>query len=312
MLEAFDLPLCAAGIFPDASPAELDLAAAWLAWGTYADDYYPQVFGRRHDLAGAKITNQRLSALMPLDLHGPVPTGPLEVSLADIWQRTAAGMSPEHRRAFKAAVDSMTDSWLWELANQAQNRIPDPVDYVEMRRRTFGSDLTMSLCRIGHDDRIPAEIYRSRPIQAMENAAADYACLLNDLFSYHKEIQYDGDFHNGVLVVQNFLACDKDQAVAVVNDLMTARMRQFEHVVGVDLPALINDFGLDKDVQQMLQRYAEELQNWMSGILVWHQGCHRYEASALPHRHPARPRRLSSPTGLGTSAFRLHRKVGAA
>ena len=42
----------------------------------------------------------------------------------------------------------MTESWLWELANQIQNRIPDPVDYVEMRRKTFGSDLTMSLSRL--------------------------------------------------------------------------------------------------------------------------------------------------------------------
>jgi germacradienol/geosmin synthase len=309
MLTAFDLPLCAAGISPDATPDQLDLASGWLAWGTYADDYYPVVFGPRRDLAGARGTTARLSSFMPIDLVMPTPATPLERSLADLWVRTAGPMTVSQREQFRYGVDTMTDSWLWELSNQAQNRIPDPVDYIEMRRRTFGSDLTMSLCRIGHNDRIPAELYRSRPIQAMENAAADYACLLNDLFSYHKEIQYDGDFHNGVLVVQNFLACDKDQAVAVVNELMTARMKEFEHVVAVDLPTLGNDFGVDDDVRHMLQRYAEELQNWMSGILVWHQGCHRYEASALPHRQPPRPRVLSSPTGLGTSAFRMHRKA---
>jgi germacradienol/geosmin synthase len=310
MLEAFDLPLCAAGIFPDATPEQLDLASAWLAWGTYADDYYPVVFGRTRDLAGAKVMNQKLSALMALDCQGPVPVGPLEVSLADVWRRTAAPMTVEQRKTFKAAVDSMTESWLWELANQAQNRIPDPVDYVEMRRRTFGSELTMSLCRIGHGEAVPAGVYRSRPIQAMENAASDYACLLNDLFSYHKEIEYDGDFHNGVLVVQNFLACDKDRAVAVVNDLMTARMQEFERVVANDLPVLITDFGLDDDVRR-IERYAGELQNWMSGILAWHRGCHRYGAADLPHRQPVRPR-FGAPTGLGTSAFRISRKAGAA
>ncbi len=56
----------------------------------------------------------------------------------------------------------------------------------------------MSLCRIGHGRTVPPEIYRSRPIRAMENAAADYACLLNDVFSYQKEIQFEGEFHNGV------------------------------------------------------------------------------------------------------------------
>ena len=95
----------------------------------------------------------------------------------------------------------MTSSWLWELANQAQNRIPDPVDYVEMRRMTFGSDLTMSLCRLAHGQQVPPEIYRSGPLRSLENAAADYACLLNDVFSYQKEIEYEGEVHNGVLVV---------------------------------------------------------------------------------------------------------------
>ena len=43
------------------------------------------------------------------------------------------------RRQFRTAVEDMTSSWLWELANQAQHRVPDPVDYIEMRRHTFGS-----------------------------------------------------------------------------------------------------------------------------------------------------------------------------
>src|SRR5690606_22817934 len=41
----YDLPLCAAGLHPDASAAELDVTSGWLAWGTYGDDYYPAVFG---------------------------------------------------------------------------------------------------------------------------------------------------------------------------------------------------------------------------------------------------------------------------
>jgi hypothetical protein len=36
-LIAFDFPLCAAGIHPDASPEQLDLTLQWLTWGTYAE-----------------------------------------------------------------------------------------------------------------------------------------------------------------------------------------------------------------------------------------------------------------------------------
>ncbi len=47
-------------------------------------------------------------------------------------------MAAQLRGVFQDAVLDMTESWLWELANQLGNRVPDPIDYVEMRRRTFG------------------------------------------------------------------------------------------------------------------------------------------------------------------------------
>nr|WP_257237177.1 terpene synthase family protein [Nostoc sp. 'Peltigera malacea cyanobiont' DB3992] len=103
-----------------------------------------------------------------------------------------------------------------ELANQIQNRIPDPIDYVEMRRKTFGSDLTMSLSRLSQGDEIPAEIFRTRTMQNIENSAADFACLTNDIFSYQKEIEFEGEINNGVLAIQNFLNCDIPHAVVIV------------------------------------------------------------------------------------------------
>jgi germacradienol/geosmin synthase len=301
-----DLPLCAAGLHPDATLDELNLTSDWLAWGTYGDDYYPVVFGRTQDRVGAKVCTERLSYFMPVDdTPIPVPANALERGLADLWSRTAGPMTGNARRVFRRAVEDMTSSWLWELSNQWQNRIPDPVDYVEMRRKTFGSDLTMSLSRVGHGQTVPPEIYRTRTIQAMENAAQDYACLLNDVFSYQKEIQFEGEIHNAVLVVQNFLDCDLDRALQVVNDLMTARMQQFEHVVDVELPVLFEDHDLDSDARRNLVAYTEELKNWLTGILNWHQNCDRYVESEL-RRHPAPgvpP--FGGPTGLGTSAARI-------
>jgi germacradienol/geosmin synthase len=208
-LVAFDFPLCAAGIHPDASPEQLDLTSQWLTWGTYADDYYPVVFGRPRDLAGAKACNRRLLAFMPVSTAAtPVPAYALERALADLWARTAGPMSEDARRTFRTAIETMISSWLWELTNQAQNRIPDPVDYIEMRQMTFGSDLTMSLCRLAHGQQVPPEVYRSGPMRSLENSAIDYAALMNDVFSYQKEIEFEGELHNGILVVQNFFDCD--------------------------------------------------------------------------------------------------------
>lgn len=314
---AYDLPLCAAGIHPDASAEQLDLTSGWLAWGTYGDDYYPVVFGRSGNIEAAKESNRRLSRFMPL--RGPateVPVNALERGLADLWTRTTAGMGVDVRRQFRTAIEDMIASWIWELANMAQNHIPDPVDYIEMRRHTFGSKLTMSLSRLSHGRTVPAEIYETRPMRALENSAADYACWLNDVFSYQKEIEFEGELHNIVLVVQNFLDCGRERALDVVHDLMTARMRQFEHVVATELPTLFDEFGLDATARETLSGYVTELQNWLAGILGWHEGCHRYDETDLHRVRPpgappkaadtaATPNVIAGPTGFGTAAARI-------
>ncbi|MFD8376146.1 germacradienol/geosmin synthase Cyc2 [Streptomyces sp. NPDC059688] len=284
-LAAYDLALCSAGLDPGATPEALDLSAQWLAWGTYGDDYYPLVYGHRRDLATARLTTARLSDCMPVEGERTlVPGNAMERGLIDLWDRTAAGMTPDQRRGLKAAVDSMTESWVWELSNQLQNRIPDPVDYLEMRRATFGSDLTLSLCRMGRGPAVPPEVYRSGPVRSLENAAVDYACLLNDIFSYQKEIEYDGEIHNAVLVVQNFFGVDYPTALGVVHDLTTQRMQQFEHVIAHELPVLYDDFRLSEAARAAMDGYVLDLQNWLAGILNWHRRVDRYKAEWLGRR----------------------------
>ncbi|WP_405963026.1 terpene synthase family protein [Streptomyces sp. NBC_00723] len=285
-LAAYDLPLCSAGLDPDATAEELDLSAQWLAWGTYGDDYYPLVFGNRRDLAAARLTTARLSACMPVDgeVAPVVPANAMERGLIDLWARTTAGMTPGQRRTLRDAVDVMTESWVWELSNQLQNRVPDPVDYLEMRRATFGSDLTLSLCRMGQGPAVPAEVYRSGVVRSLENAAVDYACLTNDVFSYQKEIEYEGEMHNAILVVQNFFGCDYPTALGIVHDLMTQRMQQFEHVVAHELPVLYDDFDLSPEAREAMGHYVADLQNWLAGILNWHREVDRYKSAYLARR----------------------------
>ncbi|MER5885055.1 terpene synthase family protein [Streptomyces sp. NPDC001941] len=312
MLRGFDFALCAAGLDPDATPEELELSSEWLTWGTYGDDYYPLVFGRPRNLLGAKLCTDRLKERMPLadpaaGLAGA--TTPLERGLADLWARTAGPMDPEARAQLRDAIASMLDSWLWELHNQAQHRVPDPVDYLEMRRATFGSDLTMALCRLRHRDRLPAEVLRSGTLRSLEGAAADYACLLNDVFSYQKEIEVEGEVHNGVLVVQKFFDCDYPTGLRIVDDLMRGRMRQFLHVKAHELPLLCADFGLDEEGRGAVAVYVRELEDWLAGILNWHRGVRRYgpEDVALVANAPLRAGAafVPGPTGRGTAAARV-------
>ncbi|WP_328967879.1 terpene synthase family protein [Streptomyces sp. NBC_00239] len=293
-LRGYDFALCSAGIDPDATPEALVLNACWLTWGTYGDDYYP-MFGRGRNLAGAKQTTERLVAMIPVDhADAAVPVTAMERSLADLWVRTSADMGSAVREVFRATLVDMLESWLWEVENQALNRIPDPVDYAEMRRRTFGSPLTMYLCRLGHEGRgIPDEIYRSGTIRSLENAAADAACLMNDIFSYQKEIEVEGEVHNHVLVTRNFFDIGYPEALHICHRLMTQRVEEFEHIVATELPLLYEDWQLGGEARAGLDAYVGELQDWLAGILNWHRKCRRYRDEDLRRE----------PTGLAAGAL---------
>ncbi|MFE4616949.1 germacradienol/geosmin synthase [Streptomyces sp. NPDC056747] len=307
LMDGFDLALCSAGLDPDATLEELELSAEWLTWGTYGDDYYPSVFGRSRDLMGAKRQTERFKACLSLAdpaSGAALAVNPMERSLADLWARTAGPMGPEARAQLRYALDVMLDSWLWELHNQAQHRVPDPVDYIEMRRSTFGSELTLLMCKLRQTAVLPPELYRSGTVRALENAVMDYGALINDLFSYQKEIEVEGEVHNGVLVLQKFFDCDYPTAVAMVHDLMQGRLRQYEHLKEREVPLLYEAFALDSAGRKAFDAYLRELEDWLAGILNWHRKVRRYAAEDV-RAGSGTPLLRRGPIGLGTSAARV-------
>ncbi|SDL58241.1 germacradienol/geosmin synthase [Glycomyces sambucus] len=289
--EGFDFALCSAGIDPEGTAEELNASADWLAWGTYGDDYYPAAFGRGRHLGAAVAQHRRLLEFMPVDL-GPVPApaNPVELGLADLWGRTAAGFDERARGEFRRAVEKMLEGWLWELHTEGQNRVPDPVDYVEMRRDSFGSDLTMSLARLRKGRTVPDAVWRSRPLVWMEAAAMDAVCLLNDVCSYQKEVEYEGQLLNGVVVVEEYLEVGREEAVRITAALADARIEQFEMVEANDVPGLAAEHGLNTGAQAALASYVADLKNWIAAIHKWHlDGTDRYRESSLRRLGDAGP-----------------------
>jgi germacradienol/geosmin synthase len=299
-----DFAYCAAMTNPEGSSDELNVTTDWSTWGTFFDDYFPMRFAHTRDMLGAKAFMDRLKAFMPLGTTVmPVPTNPVERGLGDLWLRTTAPMPAERQPQFRGYIQEMHDSWLWELVNHIQNRIPDPVDYIEMRRQTFGADLGMSMSEPQNAD-IPAEIYRTRPMRALVNSSADVVGLMNDIVSHRKEIELEGELNNAVLVVRNFLDCDLQQAVNIVNDLRTCRLRQFEHVVATELPTLFDQFDLGTSARDGLLKYVENLENWIAGVVKWHLETGRYKNLGV-RDSPLVRLLLSGPIGLGTAAARI-------
>ncbi|NVZ78236.1 hypothetical protein HX859_25400 [Pseudomonas gingeri] len=278
--EAADTALCAALMCPAAPLAEVDMAGRWLNWGTYADDYFPAVFGRNRDLRAATTQVRRLCQCMPLPGMTPLQTGnPLEAGLTSLWSLSAPNMSARLLRELRRYVVEMLESWLWELDNQFNLRLPDPFDYIEMRRRTFGGDLTTGLTYLSLLARGPEldeKIFRSSPLRQLIHCTVDSVTLTNDIISYRKEIEVEGELNNFVLILQQFLDLDLQPAMDRVGQLRDARIRQFEHIVALELPVLFEEFSLDADGRRLILDYAQRLQDYIAGVVQWHQTVSRY------------------------------------
>jgi len=319
--DAIDTALMCALMYPKAPSAVYELTTKSNVWGFYTDGYFEARYLATRDIVGGKVFLARLLALISSDsVPIAMPANPSERGLADLWHRMTASVAVESKQQIRYALTETFESWVWQLNNQIQNRIPDPIDYIETRLKTFGFDFVMLL---NQGDKTPPELYDSPSIQSLHKAAGDVVSLANDIVSYQKEMESEGVLFNAVLVTQHFLDCDIAQAVKLVNNLLSARVREFEHIVANELPALCNDFNLDTITQEKLFGYVEQLQFMMSGLLKWYVGTSYYQESEFG-RDPSPRNLFNAPTtidspapaeveklligvlnGLGTSAARI-------
>ena len=145
-LDAHDYALLCAYTHPDATGPDLDLVTDWYVWVFYFDDHFLELYKRTRDIEGARRYLDRLAVFMPSTGEiTETPTNPVERGLTDLWARTVPARSADWRRRFTESIRNLLDESLWELANINENRLADPVEYVEMRRKVGGAPWSANL-----------------------------------------------------------------------------------------------------------------------------------------------------------------------
>ncbi|AKJ07106.1 Germacradienol synthase [Archangium gephyra] len=303
--DGLELALFAALTHPEASRDKLHLVSLWDVWAFALDDFFFSAFKARADLAGAKAFVAGLARFMPTD-GGPTPppANPVERGLADVWARTVPGLSATARGWFPGHVMTYAGGNLWELTNSIQRRIPDAVDYVEMRRQTAGTGLSTHLGFLSASQDAPIELLHSRQLEALNIAFADNVDFRNDIFSYRKETELEQDVNNGVLVIEDFLGCELQEAVEIANAVMTASLREFQRITAEDLPVLFEEQSVDTAGRAAIHAYVRGLQQWLCGDLAWYRRTRRYTDLGTGAAAGGLSRVLAGPAGPGTSAAR--------
>ena len=229
--DAMDYALLCSYTHPDSPSPELDLVTDWYVWVFFFDDHFLEIFKRSQDMAGAKEYLYRLRAFMPVHPQSPppIPTNPVERGLADLWSRTVPTASLDWRLRFSESTKNLLEESLWELANISQDRVANPIEYIEMRRKVGGAPWSANLVEHAVGAQIPPQIASTRPMDVLKDTFADGVHLRNDLFSYQREVEDEGENANCVLVFERFLNVGTQEAANLTNDLLTSRLQQFEN-----------------------------------------------------------------------------------
>ena len=306
--DAAGFALLTAYTHPDATADVLDLLTDWYVWVFYFDDHFLDVYKRTKDLAGAKDYLERLATFMPVGpADSPEPANPAEAGLADLWARSAPLMPVGWRVRFAESTFDLLVECLWELDNISEDRVPNPIEYVEMRRKVGGAPWSAGLVELAVEAAVPAVVAGTRPLRVLRDAFSDAVHLRNDIFSYQRETEEEGEVNNGVLVLERFLAVPPQRAADITADLVTSRMQQFENTALTELPVLFEEHALAPGERLDVLRYVQGLQDWQSGGHEWHLRSGRYMNQGV--RGPsAAGAILASPLGFGTSAVR-HRSL---
>ncbi|MCP2200250.1 Terpene synthase family, metal binding domain [Lentzea flava] len=277
---------------PTASLDDLKHIGDWHTWGFYVSDAFREGFLRPRNVAGGKAFVARLKSV----LAGSAPSAnPAERGLADLVSRsTLDSEDTEH-------LGEHLDALLWELHNTAQGRVPDPIDLVEMRRRSIAAELSAKLVRKSVGAELPAELLRNSTMRALVDSFGDVPALRQEIVGFDRVYATGASTTSAVLAVQQFFDCEREQAVSVAADLIAARLRQIVSIIA-ELPSIAAEYDLDEAARAGLHRYVEALKSWLAGELLWTQRSGRFSFTPTPTR-----KSFHSPTGLGTAAAVLAR-----
>src|SRR5689334_8488947 len=204
---------------------------------------------------------------MPIqpETHPPAPVNAVERGLENLWARTVPTKSVAWRLRFFESTRNLLEESSWELSNISDKRVPNPIEYIEMRRKVGGAPWSADLVEHAVFVEIPPRIAGSRPMCVLKETFADGVHLRNDLFSYQREIEEEGELNNGVLVMERFLNLETQQAANLVNDILTSRLQQFENTTFTELPPLFEEHALNALERRNVLTYIRGLQDWQAG-----------------------------------------------
>ncbi len=194
---------------------------------------------------------------------------PAAEALCDLYLRTLPQMSRVWCQRFTRHFIQYLETYNWTARNHLQNRVPDIGAYLENRHHSGGMTVSIDLIELAGHLRLPEELLSSLPFKRLSCSTNAVVCWSNDIVSLAKE-RARGDVNNLVVIFQQTYHLPLQEAIAQVNEMVTAEVHLFERIER-SLPPL-EPGPLANDVH----KYLDGLKSWMRANLDWSAETHRY------------------------------------
>ncbi|MGA4844945.1 terpene synthase family protein [Streptomyces sp. G5(2025)] len=189
-----------------------------------------------------------------------------------------AGRSAQWCEEFTAEVMMWLATFVREVAAVRLGHVMAMEEYLPHRRYTsvLGWFMHLSEYAVGVD--LPHQVRMLPAMVEVRYRGAEWIGIYNDVFSVDREDAVGYPF-NSVLIVQRERRCSRQEAVEIVNTMLTGLMKQFMAAVEqvpVQLSLISTDENLHTQVAQVLESYTTQVR----GNFDYHRDRPRYVESA--------------------------------
>ncbi|MFF1796480.1 terpene synthase family protein [Kitasatospora sp. NPDC058263] len=280
-LAAMRIDVLARHALPQGDAADVELTARWAVFICWLDDQID-----RRGLGSAPGELERFAAplreVLAREAGAKVTeaAAPHERALAQLWERTAAGMPDRWRRRFAADYGDFLDACEEETALRRSGERLTPAAYVGLRRRTITLlPMLNVLERTGHatlveDPRVDAQL------RDLRLALADVAGWANDLASHPADTAAAQDSLVSLLALHH--GCTTAEATVRTAEMIGQRRAEFR----ASAELLRTKSVLPEPLLHELRAYVDLVETFMGATLHWLETTGRFAPDRLPEPGP--------------------------
>ncbi|MFD5327970.1 terpene synthase family protein [Streptomyces sp. NPDC127092] len=211
--------LISSRFFSDAPAEAVELFARWVVLLFHLDDQQDEgPMGRSPD--HVRAVYQAMTSVIDGDPPAARPA-PAVAAMADLWPRTADGLSGAWRLRFRAQFLCHRDAFLTQVTHRERATVPTRERYPALRRDANGMFM-WNLVEAALRTEVPAALADGALWREMCEASNDVTAWCNDVLSLKREIAA-GEVTNYVIVLQHATGCDTATALDQVCGHIRAR-----------------------------------------------------------------------------------------